>query len=175
MRNEALNASSAKFKSRLWVDSDSSRHIYIYIYRYSMASILHNVCTSWHVDLPRSNVNVRGVSGTQSVPAHSHPATLNQGRNYLYWNGQLVWTQALGLYLWGMVVVQGVLRLAPPTRPSDERPPVMYGHFCLVPRVSVHERYYCTRIPNLRHFIQKSNPKNNPKIPIFRMVPTCQW
>ena len=27
MRNEALNASSAKFKSRLWVDSDSSRHI----------------------------------------------------------------------------------------------------------------------------------------------------
>ena len=23
-------------------------------------------------------------------------------------------------------------------------PPVMYGHFCLVPRVSVHDRYYCT-------------------------------
>ena len=41
------------------------------------------------------------------------------------------------------VIVQGVLRLAPPARPSDERPPVMYGHFCLVPRVSVHERYYC--------------------------------
>ena len=36
-----------------------------------------------------------------------------------------------------------LLRLAPPTRPSDERPPVMYGHFCLVPRVSVHDRYYC--------------------------------
>ena len=29
----------------------------------------------------------------------------------------------------GDVVVQGVLRLAPPTRPSDERPLVMYGHF----------------------------------------------
>ena len=33
------------------------------------------------------------------------------------------------------IVVQGVLRLAPPTRPSDKRPPVMYRHFCLVPRV----------------------------------------
>ena len=31
MRNEALNASSAKFKSRLWVDSDSSRHIWLSI------------------------------------------------------------------------------------------------------------------------------------------------
>ena len=30
-----------------------------------------------------------------------------------------------------------------PIRPSDERPPAMYGHFCLVPRVSVHDRYYC--------------------------------
>ena len=40
------------------------------------------------------------------------------------------------------VVVQGVLRLAPPTRPSDERPPVMYGHLCLVLRVSVLDRYY---------------------------------
>ena len=43
-------------------------------------------------------------------------------------------------------VVQRVLCLAPPTRPSDERPPVMYGHFCLVPRVSVHDRYYCMYI-----------------------------
>ena len=31
-----------------------------------------------------------------------------------------------------------------PIRPCDERPPAMYGHFCLVPRVSVHDRYYCT-------------------------------
>ena len=30
-----------------------------------------------------------------------------------------------------------------PIRPSDERPLAMYGHFCLVPRVSVHDRYYC--------------------------------
>ena len=26
-------------------------------------------------------------------------------------------------------VMQGILCLGPPTRPSDERPPVMYGHF----------------------------------------------
>ena len=37
----------------------------------------------------------------------------------------------------------GVPRL--PVRPCDERPPAMYGHFCLVQRVSVHDRYYCTR------------------------------
>ena len=30
-----------------------------------------------------------------------------------------------------------------PIRPCDERPPAMYGHFCLGPRVSVHDRYYC--------------------------------
>ena len=42
------------------------------------------------------------------------------------------------------VVVQCVLRLAPPTRPSEERPPVMYGHVSLVPRVSARDRYYCT-------------------------------
>ena len=30
-----------------------------------------------------------------------------------------------------------------PIRPSDERPPAMCGHFCLAPRVSVHDRYYC--------------------------------
>ena len=46
----------------------------------------------------------------------------------------------------GDVVVYGALRLAPPNRPSDERPPVMYGHFCLVPRVSVHDRYYCSQL-----------------------------
>ena len=31
-----------------------------------------------------------------------------------------------------------------PIRPSDERPPAMCGHFCLVLRVFVHDRYYCT-------------------------------
>ena len=30
--------------------------------------------------------------------------------------------------------VCGLSRLAPPTSPSNERPPVMYGHCCLVPR-----------------------------------------
>ena len=61
------------------------------------------------------------------------------------------------------VVVQGVLRLAPPARPSDERPPVMYGHFCLVPRVSVHDRYYCntrTTGHNQLHFNFKIKSDN---------------
>ena len=38
-------------------------------------------------------------------------------------------------------VIFGVPRL--PIRPCDERPPAMDGHLCLVPRVSVHDRYYC--------------------------------
>ena len=39
-------------------------------------------------------------------------------------------------------IIFGVPRL--PVRPCDERPPAMYGHFCLVPRVSVQDRYYCS-------------------------------
>ena len=38
-------------------------------------------------------------------------------------------------------IIFGVPRL--PIRPCDEQPPAMYGQFCLVPRVSVHDRYYC--------------------------------
>ena len=38
-------------------------------------------------------------------------------------------------------IIFGVPRL--PIRPCDERPPAMYGYFCVVPRVSVHDRYYC--------------------------------
>ena len=41
-----------------------------------------------------------------------------------------------------MCIIFGVPCL--PIRPCDERPPPMYGHFCLVPRVSVHDRYYCS-------------------------------
>ena len=41
-------------------------------------------------------------------------------------------------------IIFGVPRLH--TRPCDEQPPAMYGHFCLIPRVSVHDRYYCTHI-----------------------------
>ena len=37
-------------------------------------------------------------------------------------------------------IIFGVLHL--PIRPCHERPPAMYGHFCL--RVSVHDRYYCS-------------------------------
>ena len=43
------------------------------------------------------------------------------------------------------VVVQGLMRLTP-AHPSDEQPPVMYGHFCMAPRESVHDRYHCTLI-----------------------------
>ena len=48
-------------------------------------------------------------------------------------------------------IIFGVPRL--PIRPSDERPPAMYGHFCLVPRVSVHDRYYCTSLHNLMYYL----------------------
>ena len=42
-------------------------------------------------------------------------------------------------------IARGILFCVPrlPIRPFDERPPAMYGHFCLVPRVSAHDRYYC--------------------------------
>ena len=52
----------------------------------------------------------------------------------------------------GDVVVQEVSRLALPTRPSDEPPPVIYGHFCLVPRVSLNDRYNCTFFYILREW-----------------------
>ena len=41
-------------------------------------------------------------------------------------------------------VINVPIHLNVPIRPSDERPPALYGHFCLVPRVSVHDRYYCS-------------------------------
>ena len=41
--------------------------------------------------------------------------------------------------------------------PYDERPPVMYGHFRLVPRVSVHDRYYCIQCRNKLRQIQCIN------------------
>ena len=49
----------------------------------------------------------------------------------------------------------GVPRL--PVRPCDERPPAMYGHFCLVQRVSVHDRYYCS--PVAKHILPIVNPE----------------
>ena len=41
-------------------------------------------------------------------------------------------------------VINVPIHLNVPIRPSDERPTGLYGHFCLVPRVSVHDRYYCS-------------------------------
>ena len=47
-----------------------------------------------------------------------------------------------------MCIIFAVPRL--PIRPCDKRPPAMYGHFCLVPRVSVHDRtYYCISLSAL--------------------------
>ena len=61
----------------------------------------------------------------------------------------------IGLCSIARCIIFGVLRL--PVRPCDERPPAMYGHFGLVPRVSVHDRYYCRHIhypvnPSSDHF-----------------------
>ena len=53
----------------------------------------------------------------------------------------------VGLGSLARCIIVGVPRL--PIRPSDERPPAMYGHFCLVPSVSVHDRYYCIGIGNV--------------------------
>ena len=50
------------------------------------------------------------------------------------------------MYNIAMCIIFGVPRL--PIRPCDERPPAMCGHFCLVPRVSVHDRYVTVVAPN---------------------------
>ena len=51
-------------------------------------------------------------------------------------------------------IIFGVIRL--PVRPCDERPPAMYGHFCLVPRVSIHDRYYCSMVDHILHLSMRS-------------------
>ena len=58
---------------------------------------------------------------------------------------QCMYSLCISLVVMHNDVVHGVMCLAQPhpPRPSDERPPVMYGHFCLVPMVSDHRRYYC--------------------------------
>ena len=62
------------------------------------------------------------------------------------------------------VVVQAVpgITFGAPIRPSfrhsDERPPVMYGHFCLVPRVSVHDRHYYSVHNNYIAIVRVSYP-----------------
>ena len=64
------------------------------------------------------------------------------------------------------VVEQGVLRLVAPNRPSDERLPVTYGPFCLVPRVSVHDRY-CTML------LSSDELDIGPTIVTFRLLNVC--
>ena len=54
--------------------------------------------------------------------------------------------------------------------PSDERPPAMYGQFCLVPRVSVHDRYYCTRIVTTVVPVMNGHPRDQAKLSVH-----CRW
>ena len=73
--------------------------------------------------------------------------------NYSIHNYDNAWHCIQYEYRWCMVmnvVVQGV-RLAPHTRPSDGRPLVMCGYFCLVLRVSVHDRYYCNSLMYIKY------------------------
>ena len=73
-----------------------------------------------------------------------------------------------------------------PIRPSDERPPAMYVHFCLVLRVSVHDRYYCSAksiyssehftIKKVWHCIIKINKKwKSGSVPSEELVTTARW
>ena len=75
-----------------------------------------------------------------------------------------------------MCIIFGVPRL--PIRPCDERPPAMYGHFCLVPRVSVHDRYYCIPLDislkqRFMKFIQKAFNHTSPLISSIAKLAMC--
>ena len=82
--------------------------------------------------------------------AGAHPnlrtTDLSNFRAVVWWLWQCVYSLGISLVVIVLCsiarcIIFGVTRL--PVRPCDERPPAMYGHFCLVPRVSVHDRYYC--------------------------------
>ena len=75
------------------------------------------------------------------------PTDLSNFRAVVWWLWQCVYSLGISLVVIVLCsiarcIIFGVNRL--PVRPCDGRPPAMYGHFCLVPRVSVHDRYYCT-------------------------------
>ena len=88
-------------------------------------------------------------------------------------------------------VINVPTRFNVPIRPSDERPPAMYGHFCLVPRVSVHDRYYCTLIvlmvsqiilnstcsPAMKIYLKLETATYAPtlKLVCLRMRPRLSW
>ena len=74
------------------------------------------------------------------------PTDLSNFRAVVWWLWQCVYSLGISLVV---IVLCSIARCITfgvpclPVRPCDERPPAMYGHFCLVPRVSVHDRYYC--------------------------------
>ena len=77
------------------------------------------------------------------------PTDLSNFRAVVWWLWQCVYSLGISLVVIAVCsiarcIIFAVPRL--PVRPCDERPPAMYGHFCLVPGVSVHDRYYCTSI-----------------------------
>ena len=81
------------------------------------------------------------------VHPNLRPTDLSNFRVVVWWLWQCVYPLGISLVVIVLCtiarcIIFGVPRL--PVRPCDERPPAMYGHFCLVPRVSVHDRYYCT-------------------------------
>ena len=83
-----------------------------------------------------------------SAHPNLRPTDLSNFRAVVWWLWQCVYSLGISLLvivLCSIVrcIIFGVPRL--PVRPCDERPPAMYGHFCLVPRVSVHDRYYCIK------------------------------
>ena len=76
------------------------------------------------------------------------PTDLSNFRAVVWWLWQCVYSLGISLVVIVLCsiarcIIFGVTRL--PVRPCDERPPAMYGHFCRVPRVSVHDRYYCNK------------------------------
>ena len=67
-----------------------------------------------------------------------------------------------------MCIIFGVPRL--PIRPCDERPPAMYGHFCLVPRVSVHDSWVLLYINDLEEGLTGKILKFADDTKLFRKV-----
>ena len=70
-------------------------------------------------------------------------------------------------------IIFGVPRL--PIRPCDDRPPAMYGHFCLIPRVSVHDRYYCSVLFYQLFFHQVFNHARSNSLAKFNKYLTDIW
>ena len=82
---------------------------------------------------------------TVAYVAYKHSRTV--GLQYLSCYVTLILGISLVVIIVGSIAIRCIIFGVPhlPIRPCDERPSAMYGHFCLIPRVSVHDRYYCSR------------------------------